>query len=409
MLKQTSPSDGLHQNCFKLTVLIAGLGYFVDTFDFFLYNSMRVVSLTELGLSGDALTKAGMFILNCQILGTLLGGFFWGIIGDKLGRKKALIGSILVYSIFMVATGFVHDTIMYGFFRFIVGFGVAGEVGLGATLVAETVRSEKRTYALMLFTVMGVFGVVFAAVSIEFVSWRTSCFVGGGLGLILLTLRSILFKSRYFIDTAIAKVRRGSLRDLFGNWRHRKKYILCVPIMSANFLVIGVLLTLTPEIAKATGTQGVIKANIALAVYFAAAAFGDWLSAWLSDRLKSRRLVGGLFILGNAALAFLLVQPLHLGIIQFYGVCAAFGLFNLWAISGTILVEQFPTELRATASTSNINCARATVVLMNVSLLYLKPHGFSSPLMLIGAVVFSLGLLGVWRLSESYNRSLSDR
>src|SRR5580698_1672635 len=132
-------NKGFYTTAFNLTVLVTGLGYFIDTFDFFLYNSMRVISLTELGLSGYALTKAGIIILNCQIFGALIGSFFWGILGDKIGRKNALLGSILVYSLSMIANGFVHSTLLYAIVRFIIGFGVAGEVGLGATLVAETI------------------------------------------------------------------------------------------------------------------------------------------------------------------------------------------------------------------------------------------------------------------------------
>ncbi len=142
---------GFYTTAFNLTVLITGLGYFIDTFDFFLYNSMRSVSLTELGLSGDALTHAGIVILNCQIFGALIGSFFWGILGDRIGRKKALLGSILIYSLGMIFSGLVPNVPAYALARLITGFGVAGEVGLGATLVAETVRSSKRTYALMLF------------------------------------------------------------------------------------------------------------------------------------------------------------------------------------------------------------------------------------------------------------------
>jgi MFS transporter, putative metabolite:H+ symporter len=400
--------DGFYTSALNLAVVIAGLGYFVDTFDFFLYNGMRVVSLTELGLSGDALTKVGILILNCQIFGALIGSFIWGMMGDKVGRKKAMLASIFIYSLAMLANAFVHDPTSYGIVRFIIGFGVAGEVGLGATLIAETINSSKRTYALMFFTIMGLMGVAVAGASIEFVSWRISCIAGGIFGLLLLTLRSFLFESRLFVEKARSTIQRGSLKELFGKAQSLKKYLLCVPLLGCNFFVTGVLMTLSPEIAKATGAHEAIKANIALGIYFFAAVFGDWLGAWLSDTFKSRRLVAGLFILGNMCLAFLFLQKLGLNAVNFYALCAAFGMFNLWAISGTIVVEQFPTELRATATTSNFNCSRAAVILMNMAFLMLKPIGVSNGLMIVGAVVFALGIFCVWRLPETYGRSLSE-
>jgi MFS family permease len=382
-------STGFYNSALNIAVLIAGLGYFVETFDFFLYNSMRVVSLTELGLSGDLLTKTGILILNCQIFGALIGGFVWGIWGDKIGRKKALLASILIYSMGMVINGFVQDPLSYGIARFITGFGVAGEVGLGATLIAETVCSANRTYALMFFTVMGVLGVTAAGASIEFVSWRTSCFAGGVIGLMLLTARSMLLESRLFTEITRKNVSRGSLRALLGRAQNLKKYLICVPILGTNFFVTGLLLTLGPEIAKAAGIHEPVKANIALGIYFFAAVAGDCLGAWLSNRLKSRKLVVWLFIVANACLAALFLQRLGLTAYEFYALCAVFGFCNLWAITGTVLVELFPTEMRATATTSNINCSRASVILMNGLFLFLKPNmGISSGLLIVATVVF---------------------
>jgi MFS family permease len=405
-MTEKASTTGFYSAAFNLTVVITGLGYLVDTFDFFLYNSMRVVSLTELGLSGDALTQTGIIILNCQIFGALIGSFFWGILGDKFGRKKPLLASILIYSVFMILNSFVHDAVSYGIIRFIIGFGVAGEVGLGATLVAETIESSKRTYALMFFTVMGVLGVVVAGLGLEFMSWRMSCIMGGVMGLLLLTCRSVLFESPLFAKFVDIKTKRGSLRELLGNSENLRKYLLCVPLLGCNFFVTGILMTLAPEAAKSVGLEGV-KANIALAVYFGAAAFGDWLGASLSEFFKSRRIVTALFIIGNLLLSILLLQNLHLpNNTAFYCLCAVFGMFNLWALTATIVVEQFPTNLRATATTSNFNCSRCMVILMNLSLLLLKPLGINMALKIIGIAIFSLALFCIWKLPESYGHSL---
>jgi MFS family permease len=401
--------SGFYSEAFNLTVFVTGLGYLVDTFDFFAYNVMRVVSLTELGLSGETLTKIGMLILNCQVFGALIGSFIWGMLGDKFGRKQALLGSIFLYSMGMLANSFVHDPVSYGLVRFITGFGLAGEVGLGATLIAETVRPAKRTYALMFFTVMGVLGVVLAGVSVELFSWRATCFAGGIVGLLLLTLRSMLVESPIFIEAARTKVPRGSLIELLGKAENLKRYLLCVPVLGCNFFVTGVLLTLTPEIARATGVHEPIKVNVALGVYFFTAMVGDWFGAWLSDVFKSRRLIAGAFILGNLCVALLFLKALNLNASGFYLLSAAFGLFNLWAIAGTIVVEQFPTQLRATATTSNINCSRASVIPMNIALILLRPVGVINGFMIISGVVFSLALFCIWRLQETYGCALTNK
>lgn len=81
-------SERAHKSVFNTTLLVVGLGYFIDCFDLFLYNALRTPSLRDLGLDGDAITKTGIWILNIQVIGMLIGGLIWGIIGDKVGRKK---------------------------------------------------------------------------------------------------------------------------------------------------------------------------------------------------------------------------------------------------------------------------------------------------------------------------------
>jgi hypothetical protein len=115
-----------------------------------------------------------------------------------------------------------------------------------------------------------------------------------------------------------------------------------------------------------------------------------------------------IYILGSACLTVLYLNKLNLDIFQFYALCAAFGFFNLWAISGTIVVEQFPTALRATASTSSLNLSRGGVIVMNLIILAFRPLGITNVLFLISAGVFALGMIAVWRLPESYGHSLAD-
>jgi MFS family permease len=128
-------------------VIIAALGYFVDIYDLLLFGIVRVPSLESMGLDVDT---AGTFILNSQMIGLLLGGILWGILGDKKGRLSVLFGSILVYSLANIACGFLPQlnftdkVTIYAALRFIAGIGLAGELGAGITLVSESLPKELR-------------------------------------------------------------------------------------------------------------------------------------------------------------------------------------------------------------------------------------------------------------------------
>src|SRR3954447_16919004 len=121
----------------SIPVLVAALGYMVDMYDLFLFSIVRVPSLKSFTLSGERLLKDGIILLNLQMAGMLIGGIIWGIMGDKKGRLSVLFGSILIYSIANIANGFATSITQYAVLRFIAGFGLAGELGAGITLVTE--------------------------------------------------------------------------------------------------------------------------------------------------------------------------------------------------------------------------------------------------------------------------------
>ena len=125
-------------------ILVASLGYFVDIYDLLLFSIVRIPSLKSLGLTGAQLTDTGILLLNVQMVGMLIGGVLWGMLGDKKGRLSVLFGSILLYSAANFATGFVHTVDQYALARFIAGLGLAGELGAGITLVSEILPKEKR-------------------------------------------------------------------------------------------------------------------------------------------------------------------------------------------------------------------------------------------------------------------------
>ena len=129
-------------------IIVAALGYFVDIYDLLLFGVERTESLREiLKIQFPELSKEarellnpiyGKKLLNWQMTGMLIGGLFWGILGDKKGRLSVLFGSIITYSIANILNGMVNSTESYMVLRFISGFGLAGELGAGITLVSES-------------------------------------------------------------------------------------------------------------------------------------------------------------------------------------------------------------------------------------------------------------------------------
>jgi MFS family permease len=101
-MEQLSNNQKL-KHLFSLPVIIAALGYFVDIYDLLLFGIVRAPSLNSLNLDVD---QAGTLILNFQMVGLLVGGILWGVLGDKKGRLSVLFGSILVYSLANIACGF---------------------------------------------------------------------------------------------------------------------------------------------------------------------------------------------------------------------------------------------------------------------------------------------------------------
>jgi len=143
-------------------VIIAALGYFVDIYDLLLFSIVRVKSLTSMGYTKEQTADYGLLLINIQMIGLLIGGIFWGVLGDKKGRLSVLFGSIIIYSLANIANGFAHDFTQYAIFRFIAGLGLAGELGAGITLVTESLPQSKRGYGTMIVSLVGVSGAVFA-------------------------------------------------------------------------------------------------------------------------------------------------------------------------------------------------------------------------------------------------------
>jgi MFS family permease len=407
------PGEKLNTNKAKLlnaAVLVASLGYFVDIYDLLLFSIVRVPSLQSLGLSGQDLTDNGIFLLNVQMIGLLVGGIFWGILGDKKGRLSVLFGSIFLYSVANIANGFVDTVESYALWRFIAGFGLAGELGAGITLVAEIMPKEKRGYATTIVAAVGVSGAVVAYFIAQYFDWRTSFFIGGGLGLSLLLLRFGVAESGMFGKVRDDHAKRGNFFSLFTNADRFFKYLRCIIIGVPLWFVVGILITLSPEFGKVLGVDGPVNAGAAVACCYAGLVLGDIASGILSQYLKSRLKVvyTYLFLSIISISSYFLLHDLSL--FAFYSICMFLGFsVGYWVIFMTIATEQFGTNIRATVTTTVPNFVRGAVVPLSLLFQYLKGL-FDGSLIHAGIAVALLSLvLAFWALSkmqETFSKDL---
>lgn len=391
-------------------VAVAALGYFVDIFDLALFGIVRVQSLRDLGLSGPEVLNEGVRLLNSQMVGLLLGGLFWGVLGDKLGRLKVLFGSIFLYSVANLANAFVQSPSQYAFLRLIAGFGLAGELGAAITLVAEALPTQKRGYGTAIVAGFGLSGAVAAGLVAEWISWRNTYLIGGILGLSLLILRFRVSESQLFSETKQdSSIVRGNLLYLFTPWKRFSRYLGCVLIAVPIWYCAGILMTFAPEIGDALQASEPLSAGKAILFSYIGVAIGDVCSGVLSQLLKSRKkvILAALFL--EALLASAILTSQQISSTQFYFLSFLIGLATgYWAIFVTITSEHFGTNLRSTATTSAPNLVRASVVPMTLSLTYLKPQlGLLPSVIYIGIFVFALAFLALFLLEETFSKDLN--
>lgn len=394
----------------SIPVLVAALGYFVDIYDLLLFSIIRVPSLKSLGLNDEEITKSGLFIINIQMIGLLVGGILWGILGDKKGRLKVLYASIILYSLGNIANGFVQTVEQYALVRFITGIGLAGELGAGITLVTELLSKEKRGIGTSLVAGIGLTGAVFAFFLKETFDWRTCYFIGGGLGFALLFLRVGVLESGMFKSIEHSTVSKGNFLMLFSNGKRFKKYLLAIFVGLPNWYVIGILITFSKEFGAKMNVQGTIDPGKSIMYAYAAISIGDILIGFVSQWFKSRKkaLYVFYFLTALGMLWYFNLQDAPVS--QIYMACALLGFgTGMWAIFVTMAAEQFGTNIRATVATTVPNMVRGSLPLISLLFTWLQTVAgdFLTAGWITGIIVLSIAVVSAVLTEETYNKDLN--
>ncbi len=392
----------------QVPVIVAALGYLVDMYDLFLFSVVRIPSLRDIGVAEENLLTDGIFLLNSQMAGMLIGGVLWGILGDKRGRLSVLFGSIIMYSLANIGNGFVTTLDQYAVLRFIAGVGLAGELGAGITLVTEVLPKEIRGYGTTLVATLGVLGAILAYFVADLFAWRISYFVGGGMGLLLLVLRFNVFESGMFTKIKEHTVERGNIMMILGNGKRLVKYLMAILIGLPIWFVVGILITFSPEFGAAKGLIG-INAGKAVMLAFTGQVFGDIASGLLSQYLKSRKKVIALFIfLSLGMMIGYLLFPMK-NVAAFYIFCALLGFCNgYWTLFITIAAELFGTNLRATVATTVPNFVRGATIPLAAMFVHFKPDlGVTISGLVIGLATSLVAIIALYFLEETFSKDMN--
>jgi MFS transporter, putative metabolite:H+ symporter len=394
----------------SLPVIVAALGFFVDIFDLLLFGIVRKSSFIDLGLSPDQVLSKGELTISIQLIGMVIGGIIWGIIGDKYGRLKVLFGSILLYSIANIANGFVQDINWYIAIRFIAGVGLAGELGAGITLTAEILPKEKRGLAGTIIATCGVFGGITAALLSKVITdWRTLYFIGGGIGLVLLALRVSVAESSMFSSIEKSNVQRGNYLQFFNNKQRFYKYAKGMLIGMPVWYCIGILIFFADEFAKRMGIIGITPGNAILFQYIGLA-FGDVTAGLISHRLKSRKKALYIFYFIFTVFIALFFMQQNSSPAWFYFICSGLGFGSGISVLYIIAsAEQFGTNLRASASTSITNFVRGFTPLLFLIFAQLRSYpsiGYLKGACIIGVAVMLISFTALYFTKETYGKDL---
>lgn len=398
------------RNPFNIVVIVAALGYFVDIYDLILFGIVKDPSLRELGIANSGLFSVGAHLLSMQMLGMLVGGVVWGILGDKRGRLSTLFLTILIYSLANIANGFVQNIPQYSLMRFISGFGLAGELGVGITLVAEVMSKESRGLGTSIVSGTGILGAVLAFSVAEKFHWRVAYFTGGGLGLVLLILRIAVYESGMFEKTKTQEVSRGNFFMLFNDAKRFRNYFFLILAGIPVWYVIGILVINSSTFAsEALHLSGPVKGSTSVMLHYIGASVGSFLLGLLSGKWKSRR--KALFYAVLSTSGFIAVYFFLQGVspLIFYTVIFLLGIptGGLWTLFVTTASEMFGTNIRATVTTTAPNFVRGSTVMIILFLNFLKPtQGLWAGGLIVGAICVLLSAFAVLLMTETYNRNL---
>jgi MFS family permease len=371
LIRQATPGQ-------RRTLLAAAMGWALDAFDAMLYSLVLAMLMRDLGMSKTTAGSLGTLTL----LASGIGGVFFGFIADRIGRKHALMASILTYSVCSFASGLATSIAMLALARFVLGLGMGGEWNTGATLVAETWPTNLRAKAISI--VQSSWALGFAAAALvagpvsRYYGWRAVFFVGILPALITLWIQRSVPESEIWQEhegarsrseeesALLAKPERTAAPDGFAVIFRPPNLKHTISLLLFNFFAMfawwGLFTWLPPYLSlpieqggRGFGVMGMTTLMVVLNLF---GMFPGYMSfGWVADHI-GRRKAFLCYSLVAACLIPLYASARSQGVLLVVGTLVAFFGTGIFSGSGIMGSEIFPTAVRARALGFTYNGAR---------------------------------------------------
>jgi len=367
LIRQATPGQ-------RRTLLAAAMGWALDAFDAMLYSLVLALLMRDLGMSKTIAGSLGTLTL----LASGIGGVLFGFLADRIGRKHALMASILTYSICSFASGLATSIAMLAVARFVLGLGMGGEWNTGATLVAESWPTEFRAKAISIVQSSWALGFAVAALVAgpvaRYFGWRAVFFVGILPAVITLWIQRSVPESDMWRERE--QKPRGSEvagRDVTSYVSTKFAVIFQPPYVKHTFALLlfnffgmfawwGLFTWLPPYLSLPVEQGGrgfgVIGMTTLLVVLNLCGMFPGYASfGWVADHL-GRRKAFLVYSLVAAVLIPIYAAARSQTVLLIVGTLVAFFGTGIFSGSGIMGSEIFPTEVRARALGFTYNGAR---------------------------------------------------
>ncbi|MGE5327120.1 MAG: MFS transporter [Deltaproteobacteria bacterium] len=397
------------------------LGWMLDGMDITLYAMVLAELMRELNLSKG---EAGL-LASLTLVASAAGGILFGFVADRLGRRFALMASIVVYSVFTAACGLSHGLLELAIFRCLLGLGMGGEWGSGAALVAETWRPEYRAKALGIMQSGYAIGYALAALInwliLRRFGWRAVFFAGLLPALLTLWIQRRVEESPLWLareqglgtrdsglgkETPPARILNPESRilptadgSLFSK-RHLPNVLITLLMNSAALFGWWGLFTWIPPYLALPAAQGGKGLSVAASsLWIVVMQVGMWIGyvsfGFISDALGRKRTYAGYLLLAAVLVPFYAGAGSPAMLLVLGPLLAFFGTGHFTGF-GIIASELFPTSFRGLAMGLTYNFGRAISAAAPWAIGFLAARfGFGSAFWLSGAAFLIAGLLSI--------------